>query len=238
MRRLGILWVAVLTIGILVVGMASEATPHARAQADAREATPPATPTSGPTEQSPPITFTANAYTFTVGKGGDRFDVGADGGSQSPGIGSGPGHGDRAGPHAARGRSPRLTDQTITGLTAGPVASRSPAWSAEDRAGPVRDQAAGSRRPGCPVPQPGPERSPKGVHGTADRTPTTAEISQACLITSRLTATGKPVSRRALRSEGIKGSNQALNALDRRINAELADAGHSRPRLRTLHCDA
>ena len=64
------------------------------------------------------------------------------------------------------------------------------------------------------------------VHGTADRTrtPALAEISQARLIASRLTAAGKPVSRRALRSEGIKGSNQALNALARRINAELADA--------------
>jgi hypothetical protein len=39
---------------------------------------------------------------------------------------------------------------------------------------------------------------------------------------SRLTAAGRPVSRRALRSEGIRGSNQALNALARTINAELA----------------
>jgi hypothetical protein len=30
----------------------------------------------------------------------------------------------------------------------------------------------------------------------------------------------KPVSRRALRSEGIRGSNEALNALARVINAE------------------
>jgi len=44
------------------------------------------------------------------------------------------------------------------------------------------------------------------------------------LIASRLAAAGKYVSRRALRSEGIKGSNQALNALAARINAELADA--------------
>jgi hypothetical protein len=44
------------------------------------------------------------------------------------------------------------------------------------------------------------------------------------LIASRLAAAGKHVSRRALRSEGIKGSNQALNALAARINAELADA--------------
>jgi hypothetical protein len=35
---------------------------------------------------------------------------------------------------------------------------------------------------------------------------------------------GKPVSRRTLRSEGIRGSNQALNALAGMINAELAGA--------------
>ena len=109
--------------------------------------------------------------------------------------------------------------------TAGPVASRSPAWSAEDRAGPVRDQAAGQPTSGSGPPARTRTVS-KGVHGTADRTrtPAAAEISQARLIASRLTAAGKPVSRRALRSEGIKGSNQALNALARRINAELADA--------------
>lgn len=50
------------------------------------------------------------------------------------------------------------------------------------------------------------------------------ETDLARLIASRLTAAGKRVSRRALRSEGIKGSNQALNALAARINAELADA--------------
>ena len=54
--------------------------------------------------------------------------------------------------------------------------------------------------------------------------PALAEISQARLIAGRLTAEGRPVSRRALRGEGVKGSNQALNALARRINAELADA--------------
>jgi len=39
---------------------------------------------------------------------------------------------------------------------------------------------------------------------------------------SRLTAAGRPVSRRALRREGVRGSNQALNALACTINAELA----------------
>ena len=47
-------------------------------------------------------------------------------------------------------------------------------------------------------------------------------IGQARVAASRLTEAGRPVSRRALRSEGIRGSNQALNALARTINAELA----------------
>jgi hypothetical protein len=34
---------------------------------------------------------------------------------------------------------------------------------------------------------------------------------------------GKPVSRRVLRHGGVKGSNEALNALARMVNAELAD---------------
>ena len=62
------------------------------------------------------------------------------------------------------------------------------------------------------------QNSPQGgPPGTADgtRTPTHAETDLARLIASRLTAAGKRVSRRALRSEGIKGSNQALNALAR-----------------------
>ena len=110
--------------------------------------------------------------------------------------------------------------------TAEPATPRSPAWSAEDQAGPAQDQTAG--RPTSGSGPPARTRTvPKAVvHGPADRirTPALAEISQARLIAGRLTAAGKPVSRRALRSEGIKGSNQALNALARRINAELADA--------------
>jgi hypothetical protein len=45
---------------------------------------------------------------------------------------------------------------------------------------------------------------------------------QATLIARELAAAGKPVSRRALRSGGVKGSNESLNALARLLNAELA----------------
>jgi hypothetical protein len=45
---------------------------------------------------------------------------------------------------------------------------------------------------------------------------------QASLIALRLAAAGKPVSRRALRKGGVRGSNESLNALARRLNAESA----------------
>ncbi len=109
--------------------------------------------------------------------------------------------------------------------TAGPATRRSPAWSTEDQAGPAQDETTGQPTSGSGPPV-RTRTVPEAVQGTADRTrtPALAEISQRYLIASRLTAAGKPVSRRALRSEGIKGSNQALNALARRINSELADA--------------
>jgi hypothetical protein len=45
--------------------------------------------------------------------------------------------------------------------------------------------------------------------------------NQARLIARRLAATRKSVSRRALRSVGVKGSNDSLNALARTLKAEL-----------------
>lgn len=57
--------------------------------------------------------------------------------------------------------------------------------------------------------------------------PLHTEIDQARLAASRLAASGRQVSRRALRSEGVRGSNQALNALARKINVELADNARS-----------
>ena len=47
------------------------------------------------------------------------------------------------------------------------------------------------------------------------------------MIARRLAATGKPVSRRALHRGGVTGSNQALNALARMINTELAGSAGS-----------
>jgi hypothetical protein len=103
----------------------------------------------------------------------------------------------------------------------GPTVSRSPAWSVEDQLGAVQGQAV----PPAPQAGTGPTigtRTTPQDHGTRMATATPSGIGQARAAASRLAATGRPVSRRALRSEGIRGSNQALNALARTINAELA----------------
>jgi len=112
------------------------------------------------------------------------------------------------------------------GQTRGP-ASRSAAWSAGDQTG-DRDHAA------CPAvltgsgPPPGTATVPeRDREVTRTRTPTLADIEQARLAGKRLSAAGKPVSRRALRREGIKGSSETLNALARTVNAEIAGAAAS-----------
>ncbi len=55
-----------------------------------------------------------------------------------------------------------------------------------------------------------------------------AQMDQARDVARRLGAAGKPVSRRALRSGGVKGSNEALNAMARILNSEIA--GTASPR--------
>jgi hypothetical protein len=106
--------------------------------------------------------------------------------------------------------------------TGRPAVSRSPAWSAEDQAGAAQDQAA----PMAPLigsgPPAGTRTAPQQDHHAREATPIPSGLGQARLAVSRLTDAVTPVSRRALRSEGIRGSNQALNALARTINAELA----------------
>jgi len=53
------------------------------------------------------------------------------------------------------------------------------------------------------------------------------QMDQARVIARRLAAAGKPVSRRALRSGGVTGSNEALNAPARMLSAELAGCAGS-----------
>jgi len=52
--------------------------------------------------------------------------------------------------------------------------------------------------------------------------PAGSQVDQARMVARRLAAAGRPVSRRALRSGGVTGSNEALNALARMLSAELA----------------
>jgi hypothetical protein len=106
--------------------------------------------------------------------------------------------------------------------TGGPAGPRSRAWSAWDQAGTAQDQAAPPvSRPG-PGPAAGTRTAPRHDHDPGAATAVPSGIGPARLAASRLTAAGKPVSRRALRSAGITGSNHALGVLARTVNAELA----------------
>jgi hypothetical protein len=91
-----------------------------------------------------------------------------------------------------------------------------------DRSGPAADQDRSARRD-----HHGPARRPQRDRGTKEAGSRRAQpqMDQARVVACRLAAAGKPVSRRALRSGGVKGSNEALNALVRTINAELAGPG-------------
>ena len=82
-------------------------------------------------------------------------------------------------------------------VASGPPAARRPS---------ARDRLAAARSSG---PDPRAESTP---------------AEQPRLLARQLATAGRPVSRRALRSGGVKGSNQALNELARKLNAELADA--------------
>jgi len=105
----------------------------------------------------------------------------------------------------------------------GPATPRSTA----DRSGPAPDQAAcGEARTGSDPPA-RTRMSPYQDHCATERTtrpdPRAAQqrLEHARLIGRELSAAGKPVSRRALRSNGVQGSNETLNSLARKINAEL-----------------
>jgi hypothetical protein len=121
-----------------------------------------------------------------------------------------------------------LRDDAGTGHgTRGPAADRPPARSCEDQARPSPDQTAGTRTPARTATVPRQDHRP----GPRTKAPGQTETGQARLIASRLAAAGKPVSRRALRSRGIRGSNAALNAVAREINAELAGTSRAAPGL-------
>ena len=66
--------------------------------------------------------------------------------------------------------------------------------------------------------------------GPRTRAPGQAETRQARLIASGLAAAGKPYHGGPC-SQGIRGSNAALNALAREVNAELAGTSRAAPGL-------
>jgi hypothetical protein len=85
------------------------------------------------------------------------------------------------------------------------------------------------------------DRSPSGdqgrettvpQHGRAGPGPgyraARTQVDQARDVARRLATAGKPVSRRTLRSGGVKGSNEALNAVARILNSEIADTAPPR----------
>jgi len=125
-----------------------------------------------------------------------------------------------------------LRDDALAAQAAGDRENRPPgcwstSWSPEDQIRPEPDQVAAAG-PGVPDPPMAARRSSardrRAVVRTTgqDRRAEPSSAEQARLLAIRLAAAGKPVSRRALRSGGIRGSNQALNRLAGKLNAELA----------------
>lgn len=99
---------------------------------------------------------------------------------------------------------------------------QSAAWSGEDQAGPGCGQREAGRPQSTSRDQSGPAPEPhqgRAITGPGMQ-PAQAQVEQARTLARRLAAAGRPVSRRALRNGGVAGSNAALNALARMINAE------------------
>ena len=123
--------------------------------------------------------------------------------------------------HMLRADADTAADAPDNG-TGGPAVSRSPAWSAEDQVGAAQDQAA-PQAPSGRVrsfrrDQDGPAAGPRRQGGNSNpvrHRPGTPGRQQACSSGQAGIQTG-PAQR------GNQGSNQALNALARTINAELA----------------
>jgi hypothetical protein len=117
------------------------------------------------------------------------------------------------------------------GRPAGPADGRSPGWSAGDQPADQPDQDHGARAAGRTSPPartsepsrpPGPAAPPGPAEDLVPSLPSQKDV-QALRFARELVAAGKPVSRRALRNGGVKGSNESLNALARLLNAELAN---------------
>jgi hypothetical protein len=110
--------------------------------------------------------------------------------------------------------------------TGRPSGVRSVSWSAENRDGPDRRPPHTDQERTADEDEPArPQERGRGC-GIISPGPVSAESQrdQARDVARELAKAGKRVSRRALREGGVSGSNEALNALARKINAELACA--------------
>jgi hypothetical protein len=118
----------------------------------------------------------------------------------------------------------------------GPASERSANRPAGDRPAEHPDHKAGTKttsRIGRPPGTGGPvaDRSPAAPAGTKRPVPEPAHSQKemALRVARELADAGKPVSRRALRDGGVKGSNQVLNALARTISAGLLNEATALP---------
>ena len=108
-----------------------------------------------------------------------------------------------------------------------PGIPRTVSRSSGDHNGPERGRPSADRdrfaRRDRDVRASGPVRDRGGTG--AGRAAAQPQADRARVVARRLAADGKPISRRAWRSGGVTGSNEALGALVRAVNAELAGIG-------------
>ena len=97
---------------------------------------------------------------------------------------------------------------------------------------PAQDQATDQRRPDAGADRSAGQDQKGSASGPQDSgitrpvlRPVQSQTDQARTAARELAATGRTVSRRALRRAGLRGSNETLNALARTINAELGGTG-------------
>src|SRR5260370_445934 len=96
------------------------------------------------------------------------------------------------------------------------------AWLATEPSISPRGGPSPPRKTSSPPRPPGPAAPPSPAKNLVPGPPRQPD-TQAVSIARELAAAGKPVSRRALRDGGVKGSNESLNALAHLLNAELAN---------------
>jgi hypothetical protein len=127
-------------------------------------------------------------------------------------------------------RADAASADTKDSRTPGPADPWSPAWPPDQPAGDQRgpDQIEDHETNSGSGPPVGTGQSMLRRLGASELTTASEhqnarpQMDQARLIGHTLAAAGKPVSRRALRTAGAKGSNESLNAVACKVNAELA----------------